>query len=217
MKKKRKDLFQFKILKKLKDKNGKEFLGRVGEFETAHGIIKTPAFATVGTKAAIKGLTVEQLKEIDPEIFLANTYHLFLNPGPEIIKNHGGLHKFSRWDGPIMTDSGGFQAFSLGAAFGKNISKIAKDDTDFVQTKKNENKSGFAKITEDGVAFRNYKTGEKLFFSPEKSMQIQQDLGADIAFAFDECTSPQATYEYQKEAMERTHRWAVRSLKEHQK
>jgi queuine tRNA-ribosyltransferase len=116
-----------------------------------------------------------------------------------------------------MTDSGGFQAFSLGAAFGKNISKIAKDDTDFIQKKKNENKTGFAKITEDGVAFRNYKSGEKLFFSPEKSMQIRQDLGADIAFAFDECTSPQATYEYQKEAMNRTHRWAIRSLEEHQK
>jgi len=215
--KERKNFFKFEIEKKLKDKSGKEFLGRVGRFETAHGEILTPAFATVGTKAAIKGLTVEQLEEIDPEVFLANTYHLYLSPGPEIIKKHGGLHKFSRWNGPIMTDSGGFQAFSLGAAFGKNISKIAKDDTDFIQTKKNENTSGFAKITEDGVEFRNYKSGEKLFFSPEKSMQIQEDLGADIAFAFDECTSPQATYEYQKEAMDRTHRWAIRSLEEHQK
>ncbi len=213
----RKNFFKFEIEKKLENKSGKKFLGRVGRFQTAHGEILTPAFATVGTKAAIKGLTVEQLQEIQPEVFLANTYHLYLSPGPEIIKKHGGLHKFSRWDGPIMTDSGGFQAFSLGAAFGKNISKIAKDDTDFIQTKKNENTSGFAKITEDGVAFRNYKSGEKLFFSPEKSMQIQEDLGADIAFAFDECTSPQATYEYQKEAMERTHRWAIRSLEEHQK
>lgn len=209
--------FQFEIEKKLENKKGEKFLGRVGTFSTPHGDIQTPSFATVGTKAAIKGLTVEQLEGINPEIFLANTYHLFLSPGPEVIKKAGGLHKFSRWQGPIMTDSGGFQAFSLGAAFGKNLSKIAKDDTDFIQSKKNENKTGFAKITEDGVAFRNYKSGEKLFFSPEKSMQIQQDLGADICFAFDECTSPQATYEYQKEAMGRTHRWAIRSLDEHKK
>lgn len=126
-----------------------------------------------------------------------------------------------------MTDSGGFQAFSLGAAFGENISKIAKDDSGFSQTGKNktkacdategDKKNKLAKITENGVTFRNYKSGEKLFFTPEKSMQIQADLGADILFAFDECTSPQATYEYQREAMERTHRWAVRSLDEHQK
>lgn len=214
---KNKKSFQFEIEKKLENKKGEKFLGRVGNFSTPHGDIQTPAFATVGTKAAIKGLTVEQLEEINPEIFLANTYHLYLSPGPEVIKKAGGLHKFSRWSGPIMTDSGGFQAFSLGAAFGKNLSKIAKDDTDFVQSKKNENKTGFAKITEDGVAFRNYKSGEKLFFSPEKSMQIQQDLGADILFAFDECTSPQATYEYQRGAMDRTHRWAIRSLDEHTK
>ena len=115
-----------------------------------------------------------------------------------------------------MTDSGGFQAFSLGAAFGENISKIAKDNSGFSQTGKNktsacdatekDKKNKLAKITENGVEFRNYKSGEKLFFSPEKSMQIQSDLGADIIFAFDECTSPQATYEYQKEAMDRTHR-----------
>jgi queuine tRNA-ribosyltransferase/7-cyano-7-deazaguanine tRNA-ribosyltransferase len=115
-----------------------------------------------------------------------------------------------------MTDSGGFQAFSLGAAYGENISKIAKDNSGFLQTAKNktracdatcaDKKNKLAKITEDGVHFRNYRTGEKLFFSPEISMQIQNDLGADIIFAFDECTSPQATYEYQREAMERTHR-----------
>jgi queuine tRNA-ribosyltransferase len=126
-----------------------------------------------------------------------------------------------------MTDSGGFQAFSLGAAFGENISKISKDNSGFSQTGKNktlacdatakDKKKKMAKITEDGVEFRNYKSGEKLFFSPEKSMQIQSDLGADIIFAFDECTSPQATYGYQKEAMERTHRWAVRSFQEHKR
>ena len=132
----KKKIFKFEIEKHLENKKGEKFLGRVGKFNTAHGEILTPAFSTVGTKASIKGLTVEQLQEIDPEVFLANTYHLFLSPGPEIIKKHGGLHKFSHWTGPIMTDSGGFQAFSLGAAFGKNISKIAKDDTGFIQTKK---------------------------------------------------------------------------------
>lgn len=219
--------FSFEILKKLQDEKGKNFLGRAGIFYTPHGEIKTPTFAAVGTKAAMKGITVEQLKEMGTQIFLANTYHLFLSPGPEIIKKSGGLHCFSNWDGPIMTDSGGFQAFSLGAAFGENISKISKDNSGFCQTKKNKTKScdasvedkknKLAKITEDGVEFRNYKSGEKLFFSPEKSMQIQSDLGGDIIFAFDECTSPQSTYEYQKEAMERTHRWATRSFEEHKK
>lgn len=205
--------FEFKIEKKLKNS-----LGRVGVFATPHGEIKTPSFAVVGTKADIKGLTIEQLEKISPEIFLANTYHLYFSPTPEVIKEAGGLHKFSGWSGPLMTDSGGFQAFSLGAAFGENISKIAKSDSGFLQIGKNKTTGGdcpscempvtkkMAKITEDGVEFRSYKNGSKHFFSPEKSMQIQSDLGADIIFAFDECTSPQATYEYQKEAMERTHR-----------
>ena len=225
----KKQNFNFQIIAKLKDKDNNNFLGRAGVFSTPSGEIKTPAFATVGTKAAIKGLTIQQLKEISPEIFLANTYHLYFSPGSEIVKKAGGLHKFSGWDGPIMTDSGGFQAFSLGAAFGENISKIAKDDSGFQQVAKNKTKGGdcatcrvgvdkrLAKITENGVEFRSYKDGSKHLFTPEKSMQIQEDLGADIAFAFDECTSPQATYEYQKEAMERTHRWAVRSLDEHKK
>lgn len=219
--------FKFSIIKKLKSKKGESFLGRAGVFSTPHGDINTPAFASVGTKAAMKGITTKQLKDMGAQIFLANTYHLFLSPGPEIVKKAGGLHNFANWYGPIMTDSGGFQAFSLGAAFGENISKIAKEDSGFLQTGKNktraldatekDKKSKLAKITENGVEFRNYKSGEKLFFSPEKSMQIQADLGADILFAFDECTSPQASYEYQKEAMNRTHRWAVRSLNEHKK
>ncbi len=227
MKKDKQKFFEFKIEKKMTNQQGEKFLGRAGVFSTPHGEIKTPAFATVGTKAAMKGVSPEQLKELNSQIFLANTYHLFLSPGPEIIAQTGGLHKFTNWSGPIMTDSGGFQAFSLGAAFGENISKIAKDSSGFQQIAKNKTKSceasaedkknKLAKITEEGVAFRNYKTGEKLFFSPEKSMQIQNQLGADIIFAFDECTSPQASYEYQREAMERTHRWARRSLTEHQK
>jgi len=223
--------FEFRIEKKLKDKNGKELLGRVGTFKTPHGNIKTPAFAMVGTKGTIKGLTPEMAKDLGGQIFLANTYHLFFSPTSKIVKQSGGLHKFSNWNGPMMTDSGGFQAFSLGAAFGSAVSKVAKKDSGFLQTGKNKQKNSIccnisseekgvkkmAKITENGVEFRSYKDGSKHLFTPERSMQIQQDLGADILFAFDECTSPQATYEYQKEAMERTHRWAIRSLEEHKK
>lgn len=216
--------FDFQIVKKLY-KNNKKTLCRAGIFKTSHGEILTPAFIGVATKATIKSLTTNQIKEIKPEAILANTYHLYFSPGDEIIEKAGGLHNFSGWSGPIMTDSGGFQAFSLGAAFGENISKITKSSSEFLQIAKNKTKTNnnlssgkaLAKITENGVEFRSYKDGSKHFFTPEKSIQIQHNLGADILFAFDECTSPQATYEYQKEAMERTHKWALRSLKEHKK
>ncbi|PID83654.1 tRNA guanosine(34) transglycosylase Tgt [Candidatus Campbellbacteria bacterium] len=214
---KQKKYFDFEIISKLKNKNQEDTLARAGIFTTPHGDIKTPTFANVGTKATVKGLTVEMLEELGAQIFLANTYHLYFSPGPEIVEKAGGLHKFSGWSGPMMTDSGGFQAFSLGAAFGTAVSKIAKDNTDFKQEKINQNKSAIAKITENGVLFRSYKDGSKHLFTPEKSMQIQNSLGADIIFAFDECTSPQASYEYQTEAMLRTHRWACRSLFEHKK
>ena len=157
------------------------------------------------------------LKDIGGQVYLANTYHLYLAPGENIVEQAGGLHKFAHWDGPMMTDSGGFQVLSLGSAYGTNVSKIAKQDSGFSQSKKNENKQSIAKITEDGVEFRSVKDGSKHFFTPEKSMQIQQKLGADIYFAFDECTSPQADRAYQIEAMDRTHRWARRSLNEHQR
>jgi queuine tRNA-ribosyltransferase len=142
---------------------------------------------------------------------------LYLAPGDEQIKQLGGLHQFSGWDGPMMTDSGGFQVLSLGAAFGTNVSKIAKSDSGYSQSMVNENKNSQARITEDGVEFRSIRDGSLHFFTPEKSMQIQQNLGADIYFAFDECTSPQADYEYQIQAMNRTHQWARRSLDEHQR
>ena len=210
-------MFNFSIKKKLEDKDGNEFLGRVAVYDTPHGQIKTPAFVTVGTKAAVKGVTVEMMKDMNAQVFLANTYHLHIAPGDGTVKAAGGLHKFSNWNGPMMTDSGGFQAFSLGAAFGTNVSKIATKDSGYVQEKKNQVKNSMAKVTEDGVEFRSYKDGSKIFFTPEKSMQIQQNLGADMYFAFDECTSPQATAEYQREAMDRTHRWAQRSLDEHKR
>ncbi len=201
--------FNFEIKAKL------DGLGRAAVYSTPHGDIQTPAFVTVGTKAAVKGLTPEMISDLGGQIFLANTYHLYLAPGDDIVAKSGGLHKFANWSGPMMTDSGGFQVLSLGSAFGTNVSKIAKSDSGFNQVRKNENKSSIAKITEDGVEFRSIKDGSKHFFTPEKSMQIQQNLGADMYFAFDECTSSQASYEYQIEAMGRTHRWAKRSLDEH--
>ncbi len=203
--------FTFSITKKLPG------LGRAAVYNTPHGEIHTPCFVTVGTKAAIKGLTPQMLKDIGGQIYLANTYHLYLAPGEDIVEQAGGLHRFANWDGPMMTDSGGFQVLSLGSAYGTNVSKIAKNDSGFSQSKKNENKQSIAKITEDGVEFRSVKDGSRHFFTPEKSIQIQQKLGADMYFAFDECTSPQASREYQAEAMARTHRWAERSLTEHQR
>ena len=192
-------------------------LGRAAVYSTPHGDIQTPAFVTVGTKAAVKGLTPEMVKDLGGQVFLANTYHLYLAPGDDIVAKSGGLHQFTNWSGPIMTDSGGFQVLSLGSAFGTNVSKIAKADSGFNQKRKNENKQSIAKITEDGVEFRSIKDGSKHLFTPEKSMQIQQNLGADMYFAFDECTGSQASREYQTEAMNRTHRWAIRSLDEHKK
>ena len=198
-------------------------LGRAGVLATSHGNILTPAFVAVGTKATVKSLTPEQVAAANSQIVLANTYHLYLEPGEKIIKEAGGLHQFMNWSGPIMTDSGGFQAFSLGVAYGNKLSKFIGSDIPDEEIMKilrpatAEAKTGEerkAKITEDGVEFRSIIDGSKHFFTPEKSMQIQNDLGADIIFAFDECTSPHASKEYLREAMERTHRWAERCLTE---
>ncbi len=203
---------KFKIEKKLDNR-----LGRVGELETPHGVIKTPAFVTVGTKATVKALIPEQVKDLGSQVVLANTYHLYLQPGDEILKKAGGLHKFMNWNGPTMTDSGGFQAFSLGAAFGEHVSKIASDNNLNSRRGGTDSESALAKIDENGVTFRSHIDGSEHRFTPEKSIQIQHNIGADMIFAFDECTSPMASYEYQKEAMDRTHRWAKRSLDEHNK
>jgi queuine tRNA-ribosyltransferase len=207
--------FNFKIEKKIPGK-----LGRAGAIKTPNGVIQTPSFVVVGTKATVKSMTPEMLKSLGAQVVLANTYHLYLQPGNELVKKAGGFARFMGWHGPTMTDSGGFQVFSLGAAFGEHVSKVAKaGDTN---KKKPEdggtgNKSKLAKIDEDGVTFRSHINGDEHRFTPESSMQVQWDLGADMIFAFDECTSPQATHEYQKEAMDRTHRWAMRSLVAHEK
>ncbi len=194
-------------------------LGRATTIETKHGVIETPAFVAVGTKGTVKSLSPEQVKEAGSQVVLANTYHLYLEPGEKLVKESGGLHGFMNWQGPTITDSGGFQAFSLGVAYGNNLSKfIASDAPEAHEIKEayDENKEKKAKITEEGVEFKSIIDGSTHFFSPEKSVQIQHDLGADIFFVLDECTSPHAPKEYLREAMERTHRWAERCLEEHQ-
>lgn len=194
-----------------KDLEGR--LGRVGVLETSHGIIHTPAFVTVGTKATVKALTPEQIIETGAEVVLANTYHLYLEPGAKRIKSFGGLHKFMNWYGPLMTDSGGFQVFSLGAAYGKQVSKVARPQENSIS---DENIVGsLAKIDDNGVTFKSHLDGSLHYITPEKSIEIQHDLGADIIFAFDECTSPAEDFSYQEVALERTHRWAKRSLEVH--
>lgn len=161
---------------------------RRGIVHTPHGDIQTPVFMPVGTQATVKSMTPEELKEVGAQIILANTYHLFLRPGHELVKEAGGLHKFMHWDRPILTDSGGFQVFSLGA---------------------------LRTISEEGVEFRSHLDGSKQFLSPEKAMEVENALGADIIMAFDECCPYPSTYEYTKKSMERTTRWAKRCKEAH--
>lgn len=203
----------YSILKKLEGK-----LGRAGVIHTQHGDIETPAFVAVGTKATVKALTPEQLRETGTDVVLANTYHLYLQPGDEKVKSFGGLHRFMNWDGPIMTDSGGFQVFSLGAAYGKELSKVVKitnPEQMLAERSSDGEAPRLATIGADGVSFRSHLDGSLHYITPEKSIEIQHNLGADIIFAFDECTSPTEDYRYQEEALERTHRWALRSLEYH--
>ena len=188
-------------------------LARAGEIVTPHGTIKTPAFVTVGTKATVKALTAEQIRSLGAQVVLANTYHLYLQPGEDIVDQAGGFGPFMDWHGPTMTDSGGFQAFSLGAAFGSSVSKVATGDE--LEEEDMTPVGNMAKITEEGVEFKSFKDGSTHFFTPERSMEIQWKLGADMIFAFDECTSPMANYEYQKSALARTERWAKRCLEKH--
>ncbi len=219
---------EFKIIKRDESMP----LARAGEIHTPHGVILTPAFIPVGTKATVKTLTPEMIKSIGGQAVLANTYHLYLEPGEKMVQDHGGFARMMKWQNgenllPTFTDSGGFQVLSLGAAYGSGVSKIATDkqiaeskqkqSTDENGDVKVKVSSGqMARITEEGVEFKSIIDGSKHFFTPEKSMQIQHALGGDIFFAFDECTSPLATREYQTAAMDRTHRWAKRCVDEHE-
>ncbi len=194
---------------------------RAGTLLTPHGVIHTPVFTPVGTKANVKGILPAQLKALGAEAVLANTYHLYLQPGEEVVQQAGGLASFMNWQGPTITDSGGFQVFSLGAAFGKTISKFVREEAPQEQGVSVYDESvasqhgQLAVIDDEGVSFTSHLDGSLHRFTPERSIEIQHALGADIFFAFDECTSPTETYEYQREAMERTHRWAERSLATH--
>ncbi|MBX4198105.1 tRNA guanosine(34) transglycosylase Tgt [Candidatus Parcubacteria bacterium] len=198
-------------------------MGRAGTIKTQHGVIETPAFVTVGTQGTVKALTPEIVKDAGAQVVLANTYHLFLQPGDEIVKKAGGLGKFMNWSGPTMTDSGGFQVFSLGAAYGKGISKVVSKNKELLlpeagyDTDEKEAKPRLVHIDHDGVMFRSHINGDAHYFTPEKSIEIQHNLGADIIFAFDECTSPTESIHYQREALDRTHRWAKKSLIHHKK
>lgn len=172
------------------EKTEKHTKARLGTIETNYGTYETPMFMPVGTKATVKSVSKEELKDANAGIILSNTYHLWLRPGEDVIANCGGLHNFMSWDGPILTDSGGFQVFSLA----KNK---AKD------------------ITEEGVHFKSHIDGQKLFLTPEKSIEIQNKLDSDIAMSFDECPPYPVTYDYMKKSVERTLRWAARGKKVH--
>lgn len=202
-------------------------MARAGVIHTPHGDIETPAFVTVGTKGTVKSLKSEDLKDlVEAQVAIANTYHLYLQPGHEIIKEAGGIHKFANLDLPLMTDSGGFQVFSLGAAFGKGVTKFAagevgEDDKPIIHGLNvysktlAESHGKLCVIDEEGVTFTSHHDGSMHRFTAERSIEIQHAIGADIIVAFDECTSPSADYDYQKEAMDRTHRWAKRSIMAH--
>ncbi len=207
----------FKIIKK-----SRKSLARIGKLITPHGEIETPNFITVGTQATVKTLDSDDLKKLNVQIILCNTYHLYLRPGATVIEKAGGLHKFMNWKGPIITDSGGFQVFSLGFGLEHGIGKIANifpGKEEYEETKEllfNKNKSQKPKLVEinnKGVVFTSHLDGSKHIFTPKKSIEIQEHLGADIILAFDECTSPLSSYEYTKEALKRTHRWAEECLK----
>ncbi len=179
---------------------------RTGVIHTDHGAIHTPVFMPVGTQATVKTLDVKDLQTIGPEIILANTYHLHLRPGEDLVAELGGLHSFMGWDKPILTDSGGFQVFSLA---NKTAKPVGVEDI-------NSEHSNLVKIDEDGVTFKSYIDGSTHRFTPEVALDIQHKLGADIIMAFDECTTDTAPYDYAQQALERTHRWAKRSLDAHQ-
>jgi len=195
--------FHFEITSKDTHSNA-----RCGLYHTPHGTIETPNFIFCGTKAAIKGATPEDIRRESTQIILANTYHLMLQPGSEVVKQLGGLHKMMGWDGPMFTDSGGFQIFSLGHGSVSNEIKGRK---------LSPNNKTLLKITEEGAKFRSYIDGSYHLLKPEKSIAIQRDLGADLIVVLDECTPYNVDKNYTKESMRMSHRWALRSLEEFKK
>lgn len=191
---------------------------RTGIIHTAHGDIETPGFMPVATQASVKGLTAQDLYELDAQLIICNTYHLALRPGAEQIARLGGLHAFMNWHRPISTDSGGFQVFSLGAAIRDGVGKIADifpDEGMWDVSQIKQDRTPLCKIDDDGVTFNSHLDGAIIRLTPEHSIQLQHQLGADFILAFDECTSPLDSHEYTREALGRTHRWAERCLAQH--
>ena len=200
--------FGFKIGQRLPGR-----LGRTGVITTPHGEIRTPAFIVVGTKATVKAVLPESVAQLGAQAVLANAYHLFLQPGSDIVDAAGGLGSFMAWPGPTYTDSGGFQVMSLGVGFKKVLAMdtagLANDDVIA------EGKTRLAAVDDDGVTFTSHLNGDRHRFTPEVSMRIQHELGADVIFAFDECTTLMNTRPYQERSLDRTHAWAIRCLAEH--
>lgn len=202
-------MIEFSILKK-----PKKSAARLGILKTPHGEVATPAIVPVATLAAVKALRSDEVAATGTQILISNTYHLHLQPGEKVVKAAGGINKFMNWQRPTMTDSGGFQVFSLG--FGRDLG-VGKNSIKYYPGKLEKaiekgHQPNHVKMTEEGVQFRSPLTGEELFLGPEESIAIQQKLGADIMFAFDECPPPGATHDYMKRSLARTHRWAKRSL-----
>lgn len=203
-------MFSFELI-------AKEKQARAGKLITSHGTIETPSFVAVATQATVKALSVEDLLKIGTQVIISNTYHLHLQPGEDLIDRLGGLHQFMGWEGPLMTDSGGFQIFSQGAAKEHGVGKIAPifpEENDRGGHFSSKSGEPLVSVDEHGVEFISYVDGSRHRFTPEQVVEIQQRLGADIILVLDECTSPLHDYHYTRAAMERTHRWAVRSLEE---
>lgn len=217
-------MINFKILKK-----SKKSRARLGLLETDHGIVETPALVPVATQGVVKTLTSREAAEAGSQILICNTFHLHLKPGEKIVKTSGGLHKFMNWPKPLMTDSAGYQVFSLGFGRDQKVGKILKVNKEVkfsmashsdryamqqveMRNLPADHQPGGVKISDNGVWFQSPIDGEKLFIGPKESIKIQEQLGADIIFTFDECTSPLANYEYTKKSLERTHKWAEMCL-----
>ncbi len=208
--------FSFSVSTRLSESAQQDFLGRTGVISTPHGDIQTPAFIPVGTKATVKAVTPEAVRDFGGQAILANAYHLYLQPGADILDEAGGLSAFMNWQGPTFTDSGGFQVMSLGAGFKKviNMDAVTSPGEDDAVA---PGKERLAHIDDDGVWFKSHLNGDTHRFSPEISMQVQHKLGADIMFAFDELTTLQNSRAYQEESLERTRLWAMRCVAEHER
>lgn len=201
---------EFRLIKK-----SNKSKARLGVLKTPHGEVETPCLVPVATQAVVKTLTSEEAADTGSQILINNTFHLHLKPGENAIKKSGGLHKFMNWNKPLMTDSGGFQVFSFGFGRDLGVGKVLKyfPDKNNSEVVKENHQPKEIKITKDGVWFRSPLDGKKLFLGPKESMKIQEALGADIIFAFDECTPPLSSREYVAQSVERTHNWAEICLK----